>query len=163
MWRSLERHLPENVRDKVHGMRFTKDRQVNNWSPLQLYLWCLTIKNSRKLFCYCSFLLFSRRNKFICLYIQGAAFDVPSELDAVITDRWTNGQYDTLEKATELPECEENMFDRRMSGGYSNNRFGQGYGGGGRKFGNGRMFSNSQRGSRGGFRGGFGGNKHKKF
>ena len=144
VWRSLERHIPENILEKIVGMRFTKDRQVNK------------LKNSR----YCCFLLFSHCHKFVFSYIQGAAFDVPSEFDSVIMDRWTNGKFDSLEKATELPECEEVMSDRRQSGGYGNRgRSGQGFGRGERKFGNGWMFSNTQRGSRGGF----GGDKHGSF
>ena len=79
---------------------------------------------------------------FLLFYLQGSAFDLPSELDSVVEDRWSDGNYDTLQKATELPELLE----------YQDNFSRNGYGGGG----GGRGFRGNRRGG-GGYRGGSGG------
>lgn len=103
-WRSLEKYLDEELRNKIMGMRFCADK-------------------------------------------KGCAFDVPSEYDSVIAERWVNGKYDSLEVATELPELQP----QEQRSGYGG---GGGYGGG-RGRGGGRGFSRGGGDRRGG--GGYGG------
>ena len=40
-------------------------------------------------------------------------FDLPSDLDSVVEDHWADGQFDTLTKATSLPE----LIDDGYGGG----------------------------------------------
>ena len=86
------------------------------------------------------------------MQFQGAVFDVPSNYDSTITDRWHDGKFDSLEVATQLPECEEEESGYGYGGGRgfgnSPGRFGRG---GGR--GNNRGFGDRRGGRRGG--GGF--------
>ncbi|XP_064633451.1 nucleolar RNA helicase 2-like [Lineus longissimus] len=88
-WRSLERSIPMEVKEKIKGMRFTKDR-------------------------------------------MGCAFDLPSEHNNVIEDRWVDGKFDNLTKATELPELLDEGYQGGggYGGGYGGGNFGRGGGGG---------------------------------
>ncbi|XP_067673213.1 nucleolar RNA helicase 2-like [Haliotis asinina] len=82
---------------------------------------------------------------------MGCAFDMPSELDDKIEANWTDGKYDTLVKATEVPKL---LPQSSFSGG----RGGGGFRGGNR--GGGSFRGGDRRGrGRGDFRGrgGFGG------
>lgn len=79
----------------------------------------------------------------------GAVFDFPSDMDSVVTDRWTNGKFDSLEVATTLPDLESNEGGRGQNG----RNAGGGSGGGG-YFRGGRGFrGGGGRGRGGGFRG----------
>ncbi|XP_048758389.2 nucleolar RNA helicase 2-like [Ostrea edulis] len=69
----------------------------------------------------------------LCKDRMGAVFDFPSDCEAQVLDYWTDGKYDTLCKATELPDLQER--ERPFSSG---SRGGRGRGGGGRGFGGGR-------------------------
>jgi ATP-dependent RNA helicase DDX21 len=103
---------------------------------------------------------------------KALVFDVSSEFDSVIEEKWFNTRSLEMKKVTELPELEE---ERQSGGGGGGGRFG-GRGGGGR--GGGRGFGGDRNGGRGGGRGfggrsgggggrdggrsgGFGGNKRK--
>ena len=88
----------------------------------------------------------------ICAVLQGAVFDLPSELESVIENHWSDGRYDTLEKATSLPELLESSS--RDSGGRGRGR-GFGSGGGFRGRGGGRGRSNGGGGYGGGRGGGY--------
>lgn len=87
-------------------------------------------------------------------------FDLPTELDSVVTDRWTDGKFDTLTMATELPELEaETATPGRTNfgggGGRGFGRGGRGWGSGGGRGGRGGRGG----GSDGGVRFGRGGNR----
>ncbi|KAI0212097.1 Nucleolar RNA helicase 2 [Lamellibrachia satsuma] len=112
-WRSLERCLEEDVREKIQRMRFTADK-------------------------------------------MGSVFDIPSELESIIENHWSDGRYDTLEKATSLPELlESSSRDSGRGGGRGRGRgFGSGGGFRGRGGGRGRYGGG---GGSGGYRGGGGG------
>lgn len=103
---------------------------------------------------------------FVLLYLQGCVFDLPSEYDSVIQDRWTNGKFDTLEVATELPELLDegnSSFGGRDSWGSRRDSGGRGGFNHGRR-GSG-SFGTRGRGT-GGFRGrgrGFGGGRGRGF
>ena len=43
-------------------------------------------------------------------FSQSCVFDLPSELDSVVEDHWADGQFDTLTKATSLPELIEDGY-----------------------------------------------------
>lgn len=94
-------------------------------------------------------------------------FDLPSELDKVIEEKWTDGKFDSLKKATELPELLESGSRGGFNGPSNNYQNGRGFQGGG-GFRGGRGNSRG-RGSPGGGRGrggGFNGqnfNKRKSF
>ncbi|XP_064617477.1 nucleolar RNA helicase 2-like isoform X2 [Liolophura sinensis] len=77
----------------------------------------------------------------MCLDKMGCVFDMPSEHDEYIQNTWTDGKFDTLVKATELPELLESFSYR---------------GGGGRGQGRGGFNRQGFRGGNG--RGGYGGN-----
>ena len=71
--------------------------------------------------------------------IKGLVFDVLSEYDDIILDRWTDTRSLQMHPLTELPELEQerqNGFgDRNGGGGFrGGNRFGGGGGGGGGGF-----------------------------
>lgn len=95
----------------------------------------------------------------LCKDRMGAVFDFPSECEPQVLNYWTDGKYDTLCKATELPELQEK--ERPFSPGARGGR-GRGrgsFGGRGRDFSNYNNRSRGSFGGRGGFsgRGGFGG------
>jgi len=109
---------------------------------------------------------------------KSLVFDVSSEFDAVIEEKWFNTRSLEMKKVTELPELEEETGRGSGGGGgygggggRGGNRFGNRRGGGGGGFGGGdrnkRSFGGGGRGGRdndgggGGFGGGFGGNKRK--
>ncbi|KAL5018873.1 hypothetical protein ScPMuIL_004595 [Solemya velum] len=85
-------------------------------------------------------------------------FDLPSELDQLIEEKWTDGKFDTLKKATELPELLESASRGGFNGPSNGYQGGRGFQGGGFRGGRG----NSRGGGRG--RGGGGGfNGHQNF
>ena len=94
-------------------------------------------------------------------------FDIPSQLESVLEDHWQDGHYDTLIKATELPELvESEIVERpRNRGGRDGGRGGRfrgQRGGGGRD----RRGGNRGRGmkrSYGGNRSSNGPSKRTKF
>ncbi|XP_046359627.1 nucleolar RNA helicase 2-like [Haliotis rufescens] len=99
---------------------------------------------------------------------MGCAFDMPSELDGEIEANWTDGKYDTLVKATEVPKLlpQSNFGGGRGGGGFRGGNRGGGFRGGDRGgWGRGRGdfrgrggFGGRGRGGdrgRGGFDGGF--------
>ena len=96
--------------------------------------------------------------------LQGSVFDLPSEFDSVIENHWADSAYDTLEKATSLPELLETISRDSGRGGRGRGRgFGSGGGfrGRGGFGGGGRGRSSGGRGGRGGYGssgGGYGGN-----
>lgn len=79
---------------------------------------------------------------------QGGVLDIPSNLTQIMDMKWLDTKYESLEKATELPELmDENPPMRNDRRGYGNTAGSSGRGGWGR-----------DRNSRGGFsRGGGGG------
>nr|XP_034313148.1 nucleolar RNA helicase 2 isoform X2 [Crassostrea gigas] len=87
----------------------------------------------------------------LCKDRMGAVFDFPSECESQVLNYWTDGKFDTLCKATELPELQEKErpFSPGARGGRGRGSFG----------GRGRDFSSYNNRSRGGFggRGSFGG------
>ena len=90
---------------------------------------------------------------------QGCVFDFPSDLDSYIEDHWQDGKFDSLQKATELPELLESEGFSSPRGGRGGRGGGfRGRGGGFRgRGGRGGGFRGGRGGSRGGFRGGRGG------
>lgn len=86
-------------------------------------------------------------------------FDVPSESESEISELWKDGKFDTLQKATELPELlESDSSQNGFSKGGSQNGFSRGGRGGGGRGGWGRDggqggFRNNDRSPRGGGRG----------
>ncbi|KAK3579484.1 hypothetical protein CHS0354_028301 [Potamilus streckersoni] len=66
----------------------------------------------------------------LCKDKLGAVFDVPSDLVSTLDEIWKDGKYDSLEKATQLPELLE--FERNDSWNNNTNRnrgaWGRGYG-----------------------------------
>ncbi|XP_061181669.1 nucleolar RNA helicase 2-like [Saccostrea echinata] len=89
----------------------------------------------------------------LCKDRMATVFDFPSDCEAQVLDYWADGKYDSLCRATELPELQER--DRPFSSGARGGR-GRGFGGGrGRGSGFSDRFSGGNR--RGGFngRGGF--------
>lgn len=87
----------------------------------------------------------------IILFLQGAVFDFPSECESQVLNYWTDGKFDTLCKATELPELQEK--ERPFSSGARGGRGRGSFGGRGRDF---SSYNNRSRGGFGG-RGSFGG------
>lgn len=81
----------------------------------------------------------------------GAVFDFPSDMDSVVTDRWTNGKYDSLEVATTLPDLESN--EGGQNGRNAGPMRGSGGGGGFSRGGRGFRGGGGGRGRGGGFRG----------
>ena len=60
----------------------------------------------------------SLKSKHPGFVLKGCVFDLPSDCDAIVAEKWQDGRNDTLKKATELPDLVEQDFtpDRRGSG-----------------------------------------------
>lgn len=94
-----------------------------------------------------------------CKDKKSSVFDLPSEHDSDVTDKWSDTTTDFLQKATELPELFESESNNK---GYGGGR-GVGYGGGRGNFRGQRGGHGFNRGSRGGYgmSNGFSGQKRK--
>lgn len=88
---------------------------------------------------------------------KGLVFDVSSEYDEIIQDKWFDTKSMQLKMLTELPEIEQEPNMGGGGGGYGGRRFGGGGGGGrfGGRSGGGGRFNNGNSG------GGYGDNKRK--
>jgi len=91
---------------------------------------------------------------------KSLVFDVSSEFDSVIEEKWFNTRSLEMKKVTELPELEE----ERQGGGGGGGGFGGGGFRGGNRGGNGRRggFGGGDRNRRGGGGGGFGGRSNSR-